>query len=436
MLLAYGVASRAPWYYYAMLPAFMLAFTYIPVAAGGICCLLLVRYMPRARKWLPVVAGAALLGLGVWLVWWLLPGRENDLLTPAWLQEMLGRLRFTQNRLFPSWWLSTGLLVTADRQWSEGLKFLDLMISNALFARQVAIWTSMRLYRPAYHVLHAMSRGRKRAKPGWTDRGLMRAMGLLSPPVRWMILKDLRLFRRDPGQWSQFLIFFGLLVLYFMNIHPFSHDSHYAGWVNMVSFLNLAVVGLLMSTFTTRFVFPTISLEGRRFWFLGLLPMRRETILWSKFAFALAASLLPCSVLVLFSDLMLRLSWPMLAIHQSTCLLLCLGLSGIAVGLGARLPNLREQSPSRIAAGFGGTLNLVVSTLYILLVVLATALPCHFYFVTAAGHAATGLRMGTTWLWWLRLWIVCGTIGSVLLGLAATILPLRIGFRAFRRLEF
>ena len=40
----------------------------------------------------------------------------------------------------------------------------------------------------------------------------------------------------------------------------------------MVSFLNLSVVGLLLSTFTTRFIFPMISLEGRRFWILGLLP--------------------------------------------------------------------------------------------------------------------------------------------------------------------
>ena len=73
----------------------------------------------------------------------------------------------------------------------------------------------------------------------------------------------------------------------------------------MVSFLNLSVVGLLLSTFTTRFIFPMISLEGRRFWILGLLPVRRETILWSKFFFAAGGSILPCSALVLLSDVML-----------------------------------------------------------------------------------------------------------------------------------
>jgi ABC-2 type transport system permease protein len=436
MLLAYGAAAGAPWYYYAMLPAFMLAFTYIPVAGGGICCLLLVRYLPGARKFFSILAGAGLFILLFWGVWWLLLNREGNLLTPGWLQEMLGRLEFADCRLLPSWWLSTGLLEAGRGNWSEGLKFLALMIANALFCRQVAIWMSMRLYRPAYVALHTMAHAPRKARAGWLDRGLLRAMAPLPHAVRWMIVKDLRLFRRDAGQWSQFLIFFGLLIVYFVYTHPFSYDPQYAGWVNMVSLLNFAVVGLLMSTFTTRFIFPTISLEGRRFWFLGLLPLRRETILWSKFTFALLASLLPCSVLILVSDLMLRVSLLLVAVHQLTCLLLCLGLSGIAVGLGARLPNLREQSPARITAGFGGTLTLVLSTLYILLIVVLTALPCHLYLAAAGTRESLLPRAAANWLWWLRLWNAGGMIGGVVLGLAATILPLQIGLRAFRRLEF
>jgi len=45
--------------------------------------------------------------------------------------------------------------------------------------------------------------------------------------------------------------------------------------LNIVSFLNLAVVGLILSTFTTRFIYPLISLEGRRFWILSQLPVAR-----------------------------------------------------------------------------------------------------------------------------------------------------------------
>ena len=148
-----------------------------------------------------------------------------------------------------------------------------------------------------------------RPRPVRTRPALPAADRFLRPaPMRLMLVKDLRLFRRDPLQWSQFSIFLGCSVLYFLNVRRFTYDMYYAAWVNMVSFLNLSVVGLLLSTFTTRFVFPMISLEGRRFWILGLLGVRRDTILWSKFLFASIGSLIPCSRLVLLSDLMLRVS--------------------------------------------------------------------------------------------------------------------------------
>ncbi len=45
-----------------------------------------------------------------------------------------------------------------------------------------------------------------------------------------------------------------------------------------------------------------LSLEGRRFWILGMLPVRRESILWGKFLFAAVGSTLPCCGLILLSD--------------------------------------------------------------------------------------------------------------------------------------
>ena len=49
MLIAYGAAADAPWYYFALLAPFMLAFIYIPGAVGLISCLVLVDRMPRIR---------------------------------------------------------------------------------------------------------------------------------------------------------------------------------------------------------------------------------------------------------------------------------------------------------------------------------------------------------------------------------------------------
>jgi ABC-2 type transport system permease protein len=433
MLVAYGVVRLAPWHYFALMLPLMVSFVYVPAALGGIACMLIVHRMPTARWHVFALVGLALLGLAIWFGWSLVSDAENDLLTPSWFQEMMGRMKFSQYRLLPSWWLSSGLLEAARKPlppsvnslerpaWAESVMFLALLISNALFCRLAAVWTAGRVLRSSYSRVHAQLPSRRRIGVAWIDRAMMRLTFFLTPAMRLLIVKDLRLFRRDPVQWSQFLIFFGLLGLYFVNVRRFGYqDRNYAAWVNMISFMNLAVVGLILSTFTTRFIFPMISLEGRRFWILGLLPIRRRTILWGKFLFSSMGSLVTCTLLVALSDAMLRVPPLVFGIHLLACLILCAGLAGIAVGLGARLPNLREESPSKIAAGFGGTLNLVVSTIYIIAIVGLTAVPCHFY---TAGMMAKN-------------WIVWGTLASLALGVVATVAPLWVGFRAFDRLEF
>lgn len=440
MLLAYGVVAEAPWYYYALLLPFLLSFAYIPCAVGALCCLLIVHRIPRIRT--HAITGGIVLALGLagYAISSLISGPESDILTANWFNDTITRLQFSEQRLLPSWWLSNGLLEasrqaepgSAELPWVQSVMFLMLLVTNALLLHVLVLWIGGRLLRSSLSGLVGDYPVRKRTKVALIDQAVMKFFFWLPYQIRLLIVKDLRIFRRDPVQWSQFLIFFGLLALYFVNVRRFSYDVDHASWVNMVSFLNLAVVGLILSTFTTRFIFPMISLEGRRFWILGLLPVKRDSILWGKFIFASAGTILPSTTLILLSDLMLQISTMVLLIHQITCVALCIGLSGIAVGLGARMPDLREQSPSKIAAGFGGTLNLILSAGFILAVVLMTAIPCHLYLTTVqASEIEPNLSVGR-----MALLLALGTLGTVVLSIIAAAVPLRMGFRAFRELEF
>ncbi len=422
MLVAYGMVTLAPWYYFVVLLPFIVAFVHIPAAVGAIVCMAIVRWLPRARMQAVIVAVGLVVGGTVYLGSVVLGGPEGDLLTPGWFQDMLARLSFSKNRLLPSWWLSHGLLEAARGGWSESVLFLVLLISNALFTQLVAVWFAASIYRSGYTALRGRKAAQRRYGGEYLDRIFDRLLWFLPGRMRLLVIKDLRLFRRDPVQWSQYVIFFGLLAMYFLNMRRFSYDVTYVAWVNVVSFLNLGVVGLILSIFTSRFVFPMISLEGKRFWILGLLPIHRETVLWSKFWFATAGSLLPATLLVLISDYMLQVETIIVVSHFITCVFLATGLAGIAVGLGATLPNLREESPSKITSGFGGTLNQVLSTLYIVVATMLPAVPCHFYIVAkGAGNPML---------------VYQGTAAAAALGIAATVVPMWIGFRAFRRLEF
>jgi ABC-2 type transport system permease protein len=161
--------------------------------------------------------------------------------------------------------------------------------------------------------------------------------------------------------------------------------------------------------------------------------MQREQILWSKFVFSSGISLVATEALVVLSDLMLKMSPVMIALHVGMIAVLCLGLSGISVGLGARLPNLREADPSKIAAGFGGTLNLLVSLVFIFAIVTALALPCHLYFAGQEHPESAGIALSYSGL---RFWLSIAIIVSLAIGILGTVIPLRIGIKAFQRMEF
>ena len=316
MLVAYGAVAHAPWYYYAMTLPMLVAFVFIPAGIGAILLLTVMYLFPRRRVHLLAIGVGLLVAITAWYFWSLFSRPEADLLTPRWFQRMLHRLQLVQEKPLPNWWLSSGLLEAAGRAWSEGLLFLGLLIANALFFRELAGIFAARIHRRAYWGVAGLGSPPRRVQMGWFDRSLNRCLGFLPPPVRLILLKDVRLFRRDPLQWSQFLILLFLLFFYFVNVHTVGRTIHISQWVNIVSFMNLSVVGLLMSTFTTRFVFPLVSLECRRFWLLGLLPLKRDSILWAKFLFSVGSLLVPCSLLVLLSDWRLGIPWLLAAQHR------------------------------------------------------------------------------------------------------------------------
>lgn len=439
MLIAYGIVRDAPWSFFVMIVPFIVTFVVIPASIGSILCMLVVAGLPRLRLHALSIS-FALVAAGIfWISWSTFSSTKSQLLTTAWFEETLSRLAMTEQVFLPSWWLASGLLDAALRGESpdltnqstrEALKFLGLILANALLLSLIASWVARGTYRKGYSNLQAEVPIRKRRQLFWLDELLTRGGSHVGNPIRLLLVKDLQIFRRDVTQWSQFIIFFGLLGLYFYNLRSFNYSHVYA---SLVGHLNLAVIGLIFSTFTTRFVFPSISLEGRRFWILGLLPIDRDQIVWSKFFFSFAGGLIPCLGLILLSDSMLGLPWSTIFIHLMCSLALCAGLSGIAVGMGASIPNFRESSPAKIAAGFGGTLSLVLSAMFIILLVVTVGFTHHFNLLQQTlGQVPLDTASQLLGSSGGQVVSLCIVIAG---GLLATFLPLTLGIRAFRQLE-
>ena len=428
MMAAWGRANEAHGPFYAEVLLAFLPFVIIPGLLGSWAILLLVRLL--STLW----AKRLLFLLGVSVILWVAFAVKpvTDIQAAQSVQvfdSLLRHTRFSLSPFLPSSWMTQSVLA-----WSEGLLrkggfFFLVLLSSALmgllFSYEVAgnafygSWSASVGSR-AERVQRRTLRVRRKTDRRPFLEALFQLLPFVSRPVKALALKDTRLFSRDPTQWTQFMIFFGLLCIYVLNLRNVALDYRSAYWEALISHLNLAASTLTLSTLTTRFVFPQFSLEGRRLWIIGLSPIGMRRVLLQKFTFSCLGAMLVTVTLMTASSMMLHLPWARVLFFDLAIALPAAALCGLAVGLGALFPNLKEDNPSKIVSGFGGTLCLVISFVYIVLYVSLIAIP--------------GMRLAT------RVAFIISDSTALLLALLLSavllFLPLFLAMRRVKNLEF
>jgi len=428
IILAFGYTATlgVPWYFYPAAMLMFAVFVAIPAAAGSLISMLLVTIVPRSRIKVLMTVGGMLLLAAV-----LISIKYVSGFTPRFaggyseIGKVVGKVAFAQNPFLPSAWLSKGVIFLSRSEPREAFFYLLVILANSLFMTAVAQATSRGILWRSFSKSHSSASRRTHVKAEILTWLVHKAFFFMPLEIRLFLAKDLKTFFRDITQWLQFVMFFGVLAIYILNIRTLPYDWGADRARNSVSLLNLAATCLVLSTFTGRFIFPLLSLEGKKFWVLGLAPIKRRQILLGKFFFAFFGSLAVSEALILLSDLMLDFPLTMWLGHAVLVLAICSGLSAISVGLGARYPNLKEDNPSKIVAGFGGTLNLIVSMLYIAIMVAFIGLPYHVAF---SNRLADSLFYYRTIVGYLGL--------SLLVGAVVSVFFLNLGRTKFEQMEF
>ncbi|HEU4339524.1 MAG TPA: hypothetical protein VFS19_05610 [Planctomycetota bacterium] len=421
---AYGAHLGLPWTFNLPVLAFYLVFLFVPAALGSLVSMIVTVTVPRSRKGLVIAGAAVIVGGVVYLGFRVvgLPGGYNQDLRIA--SEVFDSIKFSENPLLPSAWLAKGIGHLREGRTDRALFFLGLIAANALFLTALAHSAAGGLMRRGWFVSQDLPSRKRRGARAGVDLFFGRLLFFMSRRVKQIVIKDAKSFVRDPVQWSQFLIFFGLLGIYFSSLRSFAYEERDVVFRNLIGQMNLLATALTLATFSSRFIFPQLSLEGRRFWVVGMMPMPREEILFGKLAFSFAASLLISEFLIGLSSFMLKVPVSMAALHAVALFGICLGLSGLSVGLGTLYPNFAEDNPSKIVAGFGGTLNLVLSLGFVIAVMAVQAVP-GFVLLREGGAASPDASS----------WVV-GTMAAILaLSLAACLIPMALALKAIRKLE-
>jgi ABC-2 type transport system permease protein len=98
--------------------------------------------------------------------------------------------------------------------------------------------------------------------------------------------------------------------------------------------------------------------------------MGLASVVKTKYWLACVCSLAVTLTLIIFSCWSLQMPWDRVAFFGLVVTVMTFALNGLALGLGVLYPNFRESNPSKIVSGFGGTLCLILSFLYILATIL------------------------------------------------------------------
>ncbi len=420
LMMAIARVQNEPWVFYPLFLLYFVTFIPIPGAMGLILAWVIARHLPRtARRALACGACATLV---ITVIWGLRSVQQLDWIQEDWLDGFFARMSLIQASILPSTWVTRGIEAAIDNRVGDAVRYLVVLAANGLFLSWIAVHLVAGGFVAAYDRASA-TRG-KLERPACAASGGFagRLFFFLPPPARLIAAKDMRTFFRDPMQWSQLAILFGLMSLYLLNTPRFTLGDTPSRWTAIVPFLNLTAVSFILATFTSRFVFPLVSLEGHQLWLIGLLPYSRTWILGAKFSFAMVVTLSAASGVMMLASYILRISFVSAAIHWMVAASVCYGLCGFAVGFGGRLPQFEHRNAARIANGLGGTINLVASVLLIAVMLFGMG-----YVTWRVGDRGITTRTDG------MIFAICGLV--VLIGIVAGTCAMVVGARHLKRVE-
>jgi ABC-2 type transport system permease protein len=420
---AFGVVYSGGLLFPLVVAALLIPFLLIPAAIGSAVTLLLVNIFP-ARRTRDILSVIAILTAGGIVVLFRLVRPERFAKPEGFrsLVDFITLLRTPTSPFLPSEWVQRATMSWLT--YKTDLLPWYLLWSTAAAAVVIGAALHARLYPIGF------SKAQESAER-WARGTLMRRIGdRLFAPLgvlrRELVLKELRLFFRDTTQWSQLLLLAVLVVVYVFNIKflPLRGDGMTFFLRNVVPFLNLVLAGFVLASIAARFIFPSVSLEGRTLWLLRSSPMSVRDLLWSKFWVGTLPLLILALVIVGVTDYLLKVSAFMFAVSIITITAMTLALAGLALGFGTLFPQFETENAAQIPTSFGGLLFMMSSIAMIGGVIVLEARPVYMYLSARAFGSPTEITE-----------MVIGFGLAGLLSLASTLIPIRVALKRLQVIE-
>jgi len=421
-LLAYGKTYSLEVPFYLQVLLVLIPFLVVAGGSGIIFSLILMHFFPARRTKDILLVLAVFSGGALYLLFRFL--QPEKLVRPEAMGSLVSYLsvmRTPVSKFLPSFWITQAVAFATHKDFFGYIKFFSILFSVAGGIFLINFLLASRIYYSDWATAQeGVGQGLKNDIIGEVIRFFSKGF---SRQVRALIEKDTKLFFRDTGQWSQLFLLGALVIVYLFNIYKLPLDTLYLK--SLVSFLNIGLAGFVLAALALRFVYPAISLEGTSFWIIKSSPLTPGRFLKEKFWISLLPLLILGGVLVLVSNLLLKADIFMTLLSLLSVEVIVVGLTSLAVGMGALYPKFQVENISEIESSLGGLLFMVYALFYVGLIIALEALPVRSYFRYSLGLEGS--------FYWPEIAIAIATF--VILNLIVVWLPLTLGKKALRSYE-
>ena len=406
-----GPALNAPVLFYICAFFGLLAVTGICTTLGTLLSLFVTRFMPaqRGRDLLILIA---ILAFVMGYIAFRLAEPEQYLEPDGFsdLVSLIAELNASANEQNPIQWVVQACLSTIDGHRQQTLLVMLRLYAVTLSAIYLAVLIGGRLYPSAYSRAHY----RPNVQPRKSDVG-HHVWRQSSSPIHALIKRDRQIFVRSPSQWTQLILVMALVVVYLLNFQYFEvlRESGTLGLVGLFG-INYLLSGLIVATLSVRFLFPSVSLEGKAFWCIESSPVQPLDFLTAKRRFGSGMIIATGVGLVVAAGWITQLGPSMIVLSFFSMALYGVLVTQSATDLGAVEPNFNLDNPARIASSLTAVIFMLGALLY-LAVSMLLLLPLAWW----------GLRVNLS-----NLFVTNWTV--VLVGVSSVILA--VTFWALRRL--
>lgn len=424
MFVALGRSFNASAAYYVGMVFTVIPFIIIPAGVGVLVTILLMRYFPARKtyQFLSLVGLVFMAGL-VMFFRFLEPEKFlGKAVSPDVIQQFVENLKVPSYWFLPSTWAARALEAGTRSDYQQMVFWVSVEWIAAICLVSLNIFIVSRAYYHGWSISYA-GRGNTRVNSNrYFYRIIERLFSFIPGALRTIVMKDLRIFWRDPSQWSQIFLLIALVVVYIYNIRNLPMDSLFLK--NFISVLNVALAAVVLAAISVRFVFVTTSVEAKSFWIIKSAPVEFSGFLWVKFSFFIIPLLVLAETLIIVSNMFLSVDPFLMKLSVIGIFFLTIGLTGLGVGLGAIFPVFEHENIAELATSTGAIYYMLLSFTYIGVVIMFGVRPVWAHFsLKFLGREVGGVEV-----------YVCYA-AVILLTAAVTLIPMRMGAASLRKME-